>query len=307
MSPVRTTVWKGEINVQLCVEESLLIGGEQQQLVSNQPLLNLRFPRDTFLPLYLLTILSQLQLYLKDDIHQIISHCWFSYNEKVLPWFLPIGVIYDMTMTKDIISRSNDTNGSTSRSIINVWPIKLHYKQKEETDRKLPHGFIPLITGEEQLEAFWMHRWKQACFIMNGSSKLMMQLTRQESVSFWSSIKQRDLDRFNSISSKIIPASESGFRMVPIKFHLPFNIETNKFDSPIQPVVKLIRDNNTSNPVIIYDIMIKEFPDLIDIYGNLKGSLIAQGIVIQPSDLIYELYTSLLSIDGFLHIIIRNP
>lgn len=301
MNPVRTAVWKGEINVQLYLEESLLIGAEQQQLGSNQPLLNLRFPRDTFLPLYLMTILNQLQLYLKEDINKIISRCWFSYNEKVLPWFLPIGVIFDMTMTQDIISRNSDTNTSIRRSIINVWPIKLHYKQRDETDRKLPYGFIPLITGEGQLESFWMHRWKQACFIMNGSSKLMMQLTRQETLSFWDSIKQRDLDKFNSISSKVIPASESGFRMVPIKFHLPYNIDTNKFESPIQPVIKLIQDNDM---VRLYDIMIKEFPNLIDIDGNLKGSLIAQGIVIQPSDTIYELYTSLLSIDGFLHIIV---
>lgn len=306
MNPLRSLVWKGEINVQIYVEESLLIGGKQQQHASSKPLLNLRFPRDTFLPMYLTSILNQLKLSLKYEIEKIIPRCWFSYNEKVLPWFLPIGVIFDMTMSNDIISRSNDTIKPTRRSIISTWPIKLHFKQKEETDRKLPYGFILLIAGEGQLESFWMHRWKQACFIMNGSSKIMMQLARHETVSFWNSIKQRDLDGFTEISSKIIPASESGFRMVPIKYHLPYNNETNNFESPIQPVVKLIQNDNSKGPIVLQDVILKDFPDLIDINGEFKGFMIAQGIILQPSDSVYELYSSLLNIDGFLHIIISN-
>lgn len=307
MKSARQLAWAGEINVQIFIDGNLLIG-ESNSL--EKPLLNLRFPREAFLPMYLPQILNQLRLYLKYDVNKMIPHCWFSFRETVLPWFLPVSVIFDMTMTEEIIVRSKDNLGIPKGSIISSWPITLHCNYTEggeggSTDSKpTPNGFIPLISGESQIESFWMHRWKQACFIMNGSSKLMMSLTRHESVSFWRSIVDRDSDTFSKISAKVIPSNTSGFKMVPIKFHVIYN-NSDKFDSPIQPVVKLLQDDN-KYLTTLNDVLINTFPKVIDSQGNITGKLIAQGILIRGEETIHELFTSLMSIDGFLHIILYH-
>lgn len=313
MNSVQDLLWEGEINVQIYLHDSILISkqhGSSQNSdyhVSDKPYLNLRLPREAYLPMYLMQILNQLQLYLvSDDIERMSSRCWFCFKNKILPWFLPIGVMFDMTMASMIISRNSKNYTRFIDDIINVWPITLHYMNSNTTYKKIPSGVIPLIDGERQVESYWMHRWKQACFIMTGSSKLMMSLSRNDAVAFWNSIKSRNSIQFQKISKNIIPSTILGFRMVPVKFH-KVNYINNEFMDPIQPVITFNGSSDSFDKledITLRDSITKEFPDLFDENGNFNAVLLAQGIILQLDESIYTLYTSLLSIDGFLHIII---
>lgn len=313
MNTVRDLLWEGKINVQIYLHNSILISkqyGPSQNsnyYVSDKPYLNLRLPREAYLPMYLTQILKHLQLYLaSDDIDHISSRCWFTFENKVLPWFLPIGVMFDITMASVIISRDPKNYAKFANNIINVWPITLHYIDSNKTNEKIPSGVIPLIDGEKQVESYWMHRWKQACFIMTGSSKLLMSLSRNDTVVFWNSVKSRNSVQFQKISKNIIPSTILGFRMVPIQFHM-VNSVNNEFMGPIQPVIKFNTSNDSYDgleDITLKDPVSKEFPDLFDKNGNFSAVLLAQGIILQLDESIYTLYTSLLSMDGFLHIII---
>lgn len=313
MNSVRDLIWVGKINVQIYLHDSILISKQRNSSqnsdyhVSSKPYLNLRLPREAYLPMYLTQILKQLQLYLiSDDIEHISSRCWFTFENKILPWFLPIGVMFDMTMASVITSRVSKNYTQFIDNIINVWPITLHYMDSNKEYKKMPSSVIPLIDGERQVESYWMHRWKQACFIMTGSSKSIMSLSRNDTIIFWNSIKSRNSIQFEKISKYIIPSTILGFRMVPVQFH-KVNYINNEFMDPIQPVTKVTVSSDSFDKlknVVLRDPIAKEFPDLFDENENFTAVLIAQGIILRLDESIYTLYTSLLSIDGFLHIII---
>lgn len=313
MNSVRDLIWEGEINVQIYLHDSILIG-KQHKLYQNsednesdKPYLNLRLPREAYLPIYLTQILNHLRLYLiYDDIEQMASQCWFTFENNILPWFLPIGVMFDMTMASTILSRNSKSYSQFMGNMINVWPITLHFMDSKQPTGKLPKGVIPLIEGEGQIESYWMHKWKQACFIMTGSSKLMMSLSRNDVVTFWNSVKSRNGIHFNEISKKIIPSTILGFRMVPVQFH-KVNYRSNEFTNPIQPVIEVTSSDNSFDKlhdITLRDVITKEFSDLFDENGNFIAVLIAQGIILHLDESIHTLYTSLLSMDGFLHVII---
>lgn len=270
MDKIRNLVWNGTLNVQIQLDDKILING----LSSVHKLLNLRFPRDSYLTIYLGLVLQRIKDVVKFDIIDRESHFWFEYEGNPLQWNIPIGTLYDTVQGTNL--------EKLDENVLNIWKIRLCYGET------IPSTVIPMISGVDQIQKYWMHQWKQASFTMNGSSKQVMSLTRSDSKLFWDSIINRNIDDFERIR-KIVTSRT--VRRIPVIFHY-----SNKV---LQPVV------NNDKALSLKDLAIDLFPELSGEDGLFTGKLISNGISILPGDNISDLYTQLLSFDGFLHIVVK--
>lgn len=282
MEDIRKLVWGASLNVQININSRLLITDIDPADIT----LNLRIPRNTYIVNYLKVILDELQGYMNVNIDTNEGGMfWFEYEGVQLYWNYPLGTLYD-TLTGLHPSKRAGQLLNNSRTI-NVWKLQLNY------NKNFPMGMIPIIDGMVQVEKYWMHQWKQVCFILNGSSKKIMSLSMKDSREFWKSIYLRNQERFESLSSKIIPVTP---RHIPIIIHTTFPDITT-----IHPVADF-KNDITNKEVTLHELMISEIPQLFANQGGQVAQVVCNGIEVPLEMTLLALYQRLMSFDGFLHI-----
>ncbi|CCC69155.1 hypothetical protein NCAS_0C01650 [Naumovozyma castellii] len=275
MEKVRELVWNGALNVQFIAKSNILIDG----IPENKGIVNLRIPRDTYIINYLPLVLSRIRNVLKINIDDYTGQFWFEFKDTSIPWHYPMGVIYDV-VEPEYLRNSAPANDDTT---LNMWKLHLNYGPN------IPHNLLPLIDGINQVEKYWMHLWKQACFILNGSSKQVMSVSMKDSQIFWNSVLLRRLDNFEHIARRIVPIKP---RFVPLIVHRGLS-----FGEVNQPTIMTHKDDGSACKIL-------------DIFVNLslerKSSdiFICQGIQI-PLDMdLTAVYNNFMSFDGFLHLVL---
>ncbi|SMN22130.1 similar to Saccharomyces cerevisiae YPL149W ATG5 Conserved protein involved in autophagy and the Cvt pathway [Maudiozyma saulgeensis] len=280
MNEIRRLVWNGTLNVQIEIDKSLIISTR-----GDKPLyVNIKIPRETYISLFTESILHRVKDYLRKDISEIVTNIWFEADGNLLLWNIPIGTSHDI-ITKSRVGSMNDI--SDSNTFIQVWKIKL------VCGADLPATHIPIVNGNSQIQKYWMHQWKQSCFILNGSSKGVMSLHMNDSQSFWNSILHRTQDSFEEISKKIIPKFP---RKIPIVLHTK-----GQTDSQYHPMIVNV-DNEGEKKTLSQ--LVEQFSEA----NNLEIiNVVSQGIPL-PLDLdLHFLFLVFSSFDGFLHLIITHP
>lgn len=282
MEKVRKLIWEGLLNVEVAIDNELIIPGTPR----DECLVHLRIPRDSYLVIYLPTILHKLKDVLKDDTLDAFKGWWFGMENVFLYWNHPVGVLYDSLSGLNPALRKANT---ATNEFINVWKITLSHRDE------IPSGMIPIIYGTKQIQEFWMHQWKQACFILNGSSKQVMSLSMSDSMQFWEGVLQRNDRAFQFISEKIIPGANA-IRNIPLKIH-----QTLPEVKVVQPTVKAT--NNEKNTTL-GEVLHKEFPQWFPKSGGTPelAKPIIQGIEVPLEFSLADLYYKLVSLDGFLHV-----
>lgn len=278
MDQVRELVWNGAINVQINAKESLLLN----EVPYKESVANVRIPRDTYLVLYLPAILNQLRNSLKiDEDSNYGNNYWFEFEGVPLFWNYPLGVLYDSMLALSPSCRAQrDTENS-----INIWKIELTY------GRNPPMGMIPLINGIDQIKSYWMHQWKQSCYVLNGSAKQVMSLSMQDSQKFWGSILNRERKDFHDILPKILPRRP---KFVPIILHqtLP-NIKRIQLSAP--------EYKKEGSLQTLEDIAKIQFPEFFQ-DNKVLMKAVSNGIEVPLHFNVFDLYQRLMSFDGFLHV-----
>ncbi|AQZ10661.1 ATG5 (YPL149W) [Zygosaccharomyces parabailii] len=279
MDQIRSLVWNGALNLQVSVKESLLL----KDVSHEESVLNIRVPRDTYFAIYLPTIFEHLRPYLLTDPQNDNSTFWFQFENVPLFWNYPVGVLYDsMLALNPSIRACKDTENS-----INMWKIELNCGPKP------PAGIIPLIDGIDQIRSYWMHQWKQSCYILNGSAKQLMSLPMQDSQQFWESVLTRDRGIYESMVAKIVPKRP---KSIPIVLH-----QTLPAMKRIQPLATEREDDGTSRS--LQDLLKVQYPGLFP-DGQVLMKAVSNGIEIPLDSNLFELYQQLRSFDGFLHVCI---
>lgn len=281
MDQIRGLVWNGALNVQIEIDKALIIAKAE-----DKPLLfNVRIPRDSYISLYTNTILNKIKHYLRKDVVDVVTNIWYEANNQVLLWNIPVTTLYDITNGYD----SDPLRVEEQRdNFIRVWKIKMKYG----TD--LPANHIPIVNGIKQIQTYWMHQWKQASFLLNGSSKRVMSLHMNDTQLFWDSVINRSLESFEEIRNKII---DNVPRNIPIIIH--------RIDHPDR--LYYSKDTNIERA---NSVMTKTIENLLadhydsDIIGGID--VLCQGIVIPHNLTLPLLYSILSSFDGFLHIVLVN-
>lgn len=278
MDEIRSLVWRGTLNVQLTIKPSLLVA----DVISKQCALNVRIPRNNYLPTYLPFILSNFRKHLQIDIDESNQVFWFEFESVPLFWNYPVGVLYDsMTCLNPSERIRNDDENSLS-----IWKLELVHGSEA------PSGVIPLVGGTEQIQNYWMHQWKQACFVLNGSSRQMMSLSMHDSKRFWKSVVDREQKSFEAISSRVVPFKP---RFIPLVIHQ--SLPEMKI---VQPVVSEFKKDGSKMQLV--DILKTQFPELFQTGTKILMKMVSNGIEIPLSANLYELYLRFMTFDGFLHL-----
>lgn len=275
---IRQLVWDGALNLQITAKSSLLAvdGGPKDCAV------NLRVPREIYLACYLPIIVAKLRDYLRVDLDDVEQYLWLEYENVPIHWNYPVGVLFDSMTGLNPSERRTRDNGRA----LEIWRLEL------VQGRKVPVGVIPCNGGLKQIRSYWMHQWKQASFILNGSSKQVMSLSMQDSGRFWESVISRDQETFSSIASKIIPFKP---RFIPVVLHQTFP-EIKIF----QPV--MVDSTNDLKRLKLIDLIETQFPNLFHSEQESLSKVVSNGIELPLTETLHDLYMRLSSFDGFLHL-----
>ncbi|AMD19040.1 HBR139Wp [Eremothecium sinecaudum] len=279
---VRNLVFHGTLNVEVRLHKDLVVKGTPE----HDAMCHISLPRESYLVFYLPFILQRLKSIIKVEIKDDFSGWWFEMEDVPIFWNHPVGSIYDSLTGLNPDERVKEYSETT----LTLWDLTLNYGET------LPSGVLPIVDGFAQLEDFWRHQWKQACFIMNGSSKQMMSLSIPDSKGFWNSVLKLDKKAFYNIASRIIPR-RTKMRHIPIRAHHT----STKEIKVIQPNVSIEEEPNAT----LASFLETEFSEIFT-NGALSVVPVIQGIKVPLEASLVDLYTLFFSIDGFLHISICN-
>ncbi|QLL30952.1 hypothetical protein HG536_0A07670 [Torulaspora globosa] len=278
MDEIRRLVWEGALNVQVTVKSSLLIGDADLRHYT----LNLRLPRETYIAIYLRTIIDRLRNYLRTDPDNEDQFVWLECQGVPVYWNYPIGILYDF-MTG--LNPSDRQRSHCSGELLNVWKLEL------AQGSQLPPGVIPFGSELQLVRTYWMQQWKQACYVLNGSSKQMMSLSMQDTQKFWDALIARDQNAFRQVASKIIPAKP---RSIPICIH-----QSLPKMQMFQPIVAGHKSDGSR--MKLKDLMKEQFSSLF-VDDNSLSKVVSNGIELPLTLDLLDVYARFMSLDGYLHL-----
>lgn len=132
------------------------------------------------------------------------------------------------------------------------------------------------------LESNWLNRIKEACYIINGNSNIIMKMSRNDTNSWWDNgILKHDSTTFNKFFSRLLPANYENIKNLPCVIH--FN----------EQILRAQIGNG--------NIRIQELLDNLSIPGS---TVCINSIVIPMDSPLLEIYKILKSIDLSLHIFV---
>jgi autophagy-related protein 5 len=100
------------------------------------------------------------------------TEIWFSYEQVPLPWYYPVGLVYDLCAAME-----SDT-------------VKLPWKVTVHT-RDYPHDRLVQSSDTFNVYSHFMSLIKQADYIQCGSTKHVMRLSKEDQESLWQAVTTR--------------------------------------------------------------------------------------------------------------------
>lgn len=170
----RKYVWRGSIPLQVHLHES-----EVTTIPPPQPFLVLA-PRNGYLPLLIPVIKPHFQSSLPPGTDTV----WFDYKGLPLKWYIPTGVLFDLLCAEPE----------------RPWNIVVHF-------RGYPANLLSPCEGEDSVKWSFINSLKEASFIMNGSTKNVMNMSKPDQMELWRCVAKGDMDGYNRISARLRPGS----------------------------------------------------------------------------------------------------
>jgi len=175
-----------------------------------------QFPRLSYLPFLLPRLQSFFSsVLINPNVDQ--SQGWFSFEGVPLKWQHPLGLLYDtLSGSNPAIAPNDDDEAAIPPPTELPWKLILHFTDFP-TDVLLPLDPFGKVHHDAYINSV-----KEADFLRNGTAKVMMSLSKDDSTELWRSVQEHDLVLFNSINQKFLnPPPGSELRHVPIKIYLP--------------------------------------------------------------------------------------
>jgi len=279
-SDIISRVWTGILKVEFQIDST--------QIPSTNNSFFTVLNRNSYLHLLMPDILAFFNISM-DDFP--IENWWFEYDGVPLKWNLPAGVLYDSSHP---YTRKEDEDTTSD-----VWTIRMKYGDYpsayvipiEHIDADRPTDWLESCDFPF-LKSHWMNQMKEACYILNNSSKIMMSMSKERSDFFYRSVVNNDSRVFESCFRKLLPTTISQIHNIPIKIHLPL---ANKV---VRPSL-----NGVSSKLTLGKMLQQLIPDLFP--SNMMMTIavpISHGVILPLDASVIHLYTLLKYVDGFLHI-----
>lgn len=219
-----------------------------------------------------------------------VAKWWFEYDGVPLKWNLPAGVLYDISHPYTNIYDVDRHDTWTIRLRYGDYPSAYVIPIEEAGTEKTPTSSYS--SDLEFVKSHWMNQMKEACYILNNSSKIMMSMSKERSDVFYRSVVNCDSRTFESCFRSFLPTTISQIHNIPIKIHLPL---ANKVVRPSLDAV--------SAKLTLGEVLQRLIPDLFPSNMMLTIAVpISHGVTVPLDAPIIQLYMLLKYVDGFLHI-----
>lgn len=236
---------------------------------------------------YIYTIIPQVLEYFQIS-HSKLARAWFEdIMNQPIDWSLPLGVLYDLNLHQHMMGCFElilNIDAKQPPPLIGVYLQQI----------KQMNGTIDITHFYEK---FWRNLVKESCYILNGSSNIIMSMSMENSHSFWDAVITHQGLVFEKFVKKIVPAKEK-MKNLPVKLYIVQN----------NIILKIIQSNihDLINDVPVYEIKIGQLVDeVIEKDDDKTVNLYSQGIEISQDAPIDEIYSIMKYFDTFLHIVIR--
>ncbi|CUM62521.1 uncharacterized protein PRCAT00000072001 [Priceomyces carsonii] len=274
---IKSKLWNGTINIKI----SFMVDKN-----SDRKEFLFTAYRNSYFPIHFPLIISYFKLF---DKHLPYQPIWLEYDSVPIKWNLPIGVLYDyLRLPSD----------SENRDVENCWNIQLR-----QSDYPVEH-IIPFmyknedttIAYEKSLKELVVNQLKQSCFVLNGTSRPIMNLSEHDSDDLWDSIKYHNLSQNSKINNKIIPAK---IHKIPLKIYIQG--ASNAIQAPVS-------SQEEGRPVILDSVLKNLLPDLfagsniialVHIHGIHSDSFMGKNGLS-----IFELWNVFKHLDNFLYVFV---
>ncbi|KAI5953315.1 ATG5 [Candida jiufengensis] len=231
LTEIKKILWNGSINLKITHKSS----NENIEFL-------IQVYRNSYLPFIYEQIITYFKNFLSTNDVKDFNKIWLEYENVPLKWNYPSGVLYDY-----LYLPGNFNNQQ------HIWNLDLKFEtadQKYPSDYIIPTRRFESDIWENNLNEILVNQLKQSCFVINGTSKPIMQLSEQNSKNLWKSIKFRNLNEFSYVNKKILKQVKN----IPIKLIVPSDAG-NVIQVPGSPLLTLkeFLKMNCSN---LYDISI---------------------------------------------------
>lgn len=231
-----------------------------------------------------------------------ISQAWFedARTGQIVDWNLPLDVSYELyTDTPDQYGYFDiDLKLKFISSSQSSQSIKAFQQQLASTAATAPQPESGVV---KLLEKHWRNIIKESCYILNGSSNIIMSMSLENSKEFWNAVLLHDYKSYEKHFRKLFPSSP---RNMPLKLYI---VENKLLQFVNQPNINRMFPN-----IPLHDILLQNLVDRVltlkthrDHPNRKTMQLIAHGVQLPPESPLDELYTAAKYFDSFLHIVIK--
>ncbi|KAI9262262.1 putative autophagy protein [Phascolomyces articulosus] len=251
-------IWDGKLPIQISLNPS-----ESHSLT--EPIF-IEAARCSYLPLvteHLASIYNGLGIDLTN------TDVWYDYQGEPLKWHYPVGLLYDLSGSKD-----------------RPWRITVHFQD-------FPNDILLKSPSVEAAQDIFMAMVKQADFLRHGTTKRVMNLSKNDQSQLWESLSLDRFDEYWNVNQHLIADSDS-LRYVPLRIYLSNQCPV------IQEVVSF---TNEGNPKVLGDVLKDILPDL---FPSKSATPMTHGIRLPLDTPIRWASQNLSFPDNFLHVVICN-
>jgi autophagy-related protein 5 len=279
-NPITRAIWDGALPIKFSLD-----AGEADAAGANtiiEPYF-IEAPRCSYFPL----LTSQIRKYFTDLSLQFIgddAEIWYDVDGTPLKWHYPIGLLFDLHT-----GYRPDSNSPPPLP----WPVTVHFKN-------FPADKLIRAQAIDATQDFFMSMIKEADFLRNGSTKKVMNLSKNDQVQLWDGLWSRDYDRFWSINYRLVMNDGQVPRHIPLRIYLPDNCPL--IQEPISP---LSEDGKVlSLGAVLHRVLPDLFPSPTTNDSSTDAAPVIHGVIASLAVPIVEASQNLCYPDNFLHIVV---
>lgn len=274
MDLIKDKVWNGAINVRIEFAEAHF-------LVLAYRLL--------YFPLYY----PQIVLFFANitGVNLAASPVWLEYENVPLKWNLPVGVLYDLLYLPG------------NFDFREPWVLQLRHHSSATpypSDQIIPFAANDgEILYEKATEQVVTHLLKLSCYVLNGNSRAMINLSESKSRALWDSIRSHDYGVFHTIIAQMNP-KQINSHPAP-KFRVPIKVYLAGSSTLIQLPVTVLEDNR---PKTLKSVLLTCLPNVFADQSLGKAFIHGIDVDVLFANSIFKVWQTFRHLDNFLYIIV---
>ncbi|CAJ0633716.1 11760_t:CDS:2 [Entrophospora sp. SA101] len=203
-NPIARAIWDGALPIKfsLDTDEAEALGVE-----TIEPYF-IEAPRCSYFPL----LTSVIRKYFRDMAMNFIvddAEIWYDVDGTPLKWHYPIGLLFDLHT-----GYRPDSNSPPPLP----WSVTVHFKD-------FPADKLIRAQAIDATQDFFMSMIKEvgADFLRNGTTKKVMNLSKNDQTQLWDGLWSKDYDKFWSVNYRLVINDGQVPRHIPLRIYLPDN------------------------------------------------------------------------------------